>query len=96
MRGEDKQGKRPPKVNTSAQSNPGAEAVPAAGTQRSPPLAADIQVQIGRRLLAAYDDVLQQPVPDRFRQLLDKLDETSAPAADTHKAAKPSGKGDTV
>ncbi len=35
----------------------------------------NIQAQIGRRLLAAYDEVLRQPVPDRFRRLLDELEE---------------------
>lgn len=39
-----------------------------------PALAADIQAQIGRKLMAVYDDVLQQPVPDRFRLLLEQLD----------------------
>jgi hypothetical protein len=34
-----------------------------------------IQDHIGRQLRAVYDDVLNQPVPDRFRELMDKLDE---------------------
>ena len=42
-----------------------------------PSLSPDVQVQIGRRLVAAYDHVLHQPVPDRFRLLLDELDRKS-------------------
>ena len=37
-------------------------------------LAPLIQAQIGSRLVAVYNEVLHQPVPDRFRQLLDELD----------------------
>ncbi len=32
------------------------------------------QDHIGRQLRAVYDDVLSQPVPDRFRALLETLD----------------------
>ena len=37
----------------------------------------DIQAHIGRQLRSIYDAVVQQPVPDRFLELLDKLDEAS-------------------
>jgi Anti-sigma factor NepR len=68
------------KMNTSSLSSkePGA-----AGREKQgkyPSLAPEIQAQIGRRLTAAYDDVLQQPVPDRFRLLLDELDKKSTPS----------------
>jgi hypothetical protein len=36
----------------------------------------EIQVQIGRQLRTVYDDVLNQPIPDRFMELLQKLDTT--------------------
>lgn len=49
----------------------------AAARPRHQPLAPEIQAQIGRRLLAVYDEMLQQPVPERFRALLDKLDQPS-------------------
>ena len=50
--------------------------------KRKAGLAPEIQAQIGARLMAAYDDVLQQPVPDRFRQLLEDLDaKTAKPAS---------------
>ena len=39
-----------------------------------PPLDAGVQAHIGRRLKAAYGDVLNQPVPERFRLLLEELD----------------------
>jgi hypothetical protein len=36
----------------------------------------EIQVQIGRQLRTVYDDVLNQPIPDRFMELLKKLDDS--------------------
>jgi len=33
-----------------------------------------VQDHIGRQLRAVYDDLLSQPVPDRFKELMDKLD----------------------
>jgi hypothetical protein len=33
-----------------------------------------IQNHLGRKLKATYDDLVQQPVPDKFRQLLDELE----------------------
>ncbi|MDF2118973.1 NepR family anti-sigma factor [Roseiarcaceae bacterium H3SJ34-1] len=38
------------------------------------PQQSEIQVQIGRQLRTVYDDVLNQPIPDRFMELLQKLD----------------------
>ncbi|WP_406854150.1 MULTISPECIES: NepR family anti-sigma factor [unclassified Alsobacter] len=42
---------------------------------QAPGMVPQIQDHIGRQLRAVYDDVLNQPVPDRFRELMDKLDE---------------------
>ena len=36
----------------------------------------DIQQKIGEGLRAMYDDIVKQGVPDRFAELLSKLDET--------------------
>jgi hypothetical protein len=44
-------------------------------------LNAEIQSRIGHQLRAMYDDVVRQGVPDRFADLIRKLD---APAADPH------------
>lgn len=41
-------------------------------------LAPHVQEQIGRRLAAVYDEILRQPIPERFLRLLDQLDQTSA------------------
>ncbi|WP_417766630.1 NepR family anti-sigma factor [Stappia sp.] len=38
----------------------------------------DIHARIGTRLKAYYDDILAQPVPDRFENLLRQLDEQCA------------------
>lgn len=41
---------------------------------RSVPAKSDLAEQIGVRLRGVYDDVLAQPVPDRFLELLRKLE----------------------
>lgn len=46
-----------------------------AGKRRAPELDRDIQMRIGESLRAMYDDIVQQGVPDRFADLLSKLDE---------------------
>jgi hypothetical protein len=38
-------------------------------------LGRDVQAKIGQQLRAFYDDVLHQGVPDRFADLLNRLDE---------------------
>ena len=40
------------------------------------------QKRIGLHLRAMYDTIVQQPVPDRFRDLIAKLD-TSVPGSDS-------------
>jgi hypothetical protein len=48
--------------------------------QPSPPVkkrSPDIKDHIGRQLRALYDEVANQPVPDRFMDLLNRLDEKS-------------------
>jgi hypothetical protein len=57
-------------------------------------LNAEIQARIGHQLRAMYDDVVRQGVPDRFSELIRKLD---APAA-AHQISSegesgPSGEG---
>ena len=37
-------------------------------------LGRDIQAKIGQQLRALYDDVVNQGVPDRFAELLNRLD----------------------
>ena len=44
-------------------------------------LNAEIQSRIGHQLRAMYDDVVRQGVPDRFSELVRKLD---VPAAQSH------------
>ena len=41
-------------------------------------LNAEIQSRIGHQLRAMYDDVVRQGVPDRFAELIRKLDEGEA------------------
>jgi Anti-sigma factor NepR len=42
-----------------------------------------IQAKIGQQLRAMYDDVVDQGVPDRFAELLKKLDGAQGSAAKT-------------
>ena len=47
-------------------------------------LNAEIQSRIGHQLRAMYDDVVRQGVPDRFAELIRKMDEPGA-GGDTDK-----------
>jgi hypothetical protein len=44
-------------------------------TSSEPGLNRQIQSRIGDQLRAMYDDLMQQPVPDRFAELLGRLDQ---------------------
>lgn len=37
-------------------------------------LGRDVQARLGQQLRAMYDEVVNQGVPDRFRELIDRLD----------------------
>lgn len=54
-----------------------------AETAQTAPSAVDetVQVEIGVRLKAYYDNITREPVPDRFLELLGELDEVDAPAS---------------
>ena len=43
-----------------------------------PKLDTTSQRRIGDQLRAMYDELMQQPVPDRFKELLDQLDQGNA------------------
>lgn len=64
---------------TSDKGNKVARALP--GTPSNDKLGTDAkldsssQKRIGDQLRAMYDELMQQPVPDRFKELLDQLDE---------------------
>jgi len=45
-------------------------------------LNSEIQARIGHQLRAMYDDVVKQGVPDRFAELIRKLDAGEGPPAD--------------
>jgi hypothetical protein len=50
--------------------------------EATPAMDSELQAHIGRHLKAAYEDILNQPVPDRFRQLLDALSENEVPSSE--------------
>ena len=54
-------------------------------------LNAEIQSRIGHQLRAMYDDVVRQGVPDRFAELIRKLD---APEGDAQLGAAAGDKND--
>lgn len=43
-------------------------------TNPGPEIDSELQAHIGRHLKASYDDILEQSVPDRFVELLKKLE----------------------
>ena len=43
-----------------------------------PTLDRNTQTRLGDQLRAMYDDLVSQPVPDRFRDLLDRLEQGGA------------------
>jgi hypothetical protein len=51
----------------------GAAEDPTAPARKRP----NVKDHIGRQLRALYDEVANQPVPDRFMELLDRLDSKS-------------------
>lgn len=44
--------------------------------RNAPPIDARIQHEIGKHLRAHYDDVINEPIPDRFMQLLETLEKS--------------------
>ncbi len=54
--------------------DPGEVFLPAATVALGP----ELQAHIGRQLRAVYDEIVQEPVPDRFLQLLDELERKQA------------------
>ena len=47
----------------------------ATGSAEGRPGVTDVQAYIGRQLRAVYDDVVKQPIPDRFLDLMKQLDD---------------------
>ncbi len=60
--------------NSRVGAKPPTQELPEAGAPE-PMLGHDVRVKIGRQLRAMYDDVVSQGVPDRFLDLLNRLDE---------------------
>ncbi len=56
--------------------------LPKPGTPGKGGLNAEIQARIGHQLRAMYDDVVRQGVPDRFADMIRKLDGGPPPTSD--------------
>jgi hypothetical protein len=67
-------GGAPKKKGTKMQSATGPR--PDAFDGTTPPIDTRIQNEIGKHLRAHYDTVINEPVPDRFMQLLQSLEES--------------------
>ena len=65
---------------------PEGDAAAAAAGAKPGMLAENVQAHLGRHLKAVYAEIANQPVPDRFAQLLDDL-ERKHRASDTVKSA---------
>ena len=50
-------------------------------TTKSVPLSKELQNHIGSKLRAVYGQLVQEPVPDRFADLLKQLSNTEVPAS---------------
>lgn len=62
------------KFDTSANKMPVQHAIePPENDTDKPALDQNIQRHIGRKLKASYEELIKQPVPDKFRNLLDQL-----------------------
>jgi hypothetical protein len=60
---------------TKRASEPPGEEGPAAAPEPDAPMAAfPMHEFIGRQLKAKFDEIVTEPVPDRFRELLDQLE----------------------
>jgi len=57
---------------------PGPIAPVAGGPGAGATLEGDLQAHIGRQLRAVYEEVVNEEVPDRFRQLLEELERKKA------------------
>lgn len=62
----------------------GRSAAPSSGIV-TPVLPSDIQQHLGNLLRASYNDVLTAPIPDRFLQLLEQLEDREKPAPENTK-----------
>ena len=58
------------------------------------PFESEVQGHIGRQLRAVYDEVLHQPIPDRFLELLSRLDEIDPEELPSSPTAANDWKGD--
>lgn len=64
------------KKNSNVMSYDDPEPVPGLSTSASPALSRSVQAQIGQRLRQFYDALAlgEQPVPDRFIEIINRLD----------------------
>jgi hypothetical protein len=60
-------------------------------TKSTAKLGPDIKAKIGQQLRAMYSDVVNQGVPDRFSEILRRLDQTGADEGGTHRKTEDEG-----
>lgn len=74
----DNEKERPMPLDQDAETDAEATAAPRdseAPKEGPRPGTTDVQAYIGRQLRAVYDDVVKQPIPDRFLALMKQLEE---------------------
>jgi Anti-sigma factor NepR len=81
--GKPKDGVSPPPVKLSAEAADKESAPTAmqtntengvAGVTNEAVIGQDIQIHLGKKLKASYEAIVRQPVPDKFKELLDELE----------------------
>ena len=78
MNGDDKEILRaevamePVRSNERPKADPGSEPLEA---NSEPAIDRGVQKHLGRKLQASYEDLVSQPVPERFRRLLEELEQ---------------------
>lgn len=60
----------------------------------APPLPSAAQARIGLKLREFYDNIVQEPVPDRFRQLLADLEKAQGDERANQSTPTTANKGD--
>lgn len=56
--------------------------------REAPHLEAGLQSQLGVQLRRIYDEVLSEPIPDRFTALIEALDDPASDGANSDKAPR--------
>lgn len=60
-------------------------------SSQAAPLPSELQGQIGKKLRESYSELVSEPIPDRFLQLLQELKSKEAPEQASKEASRTGG-----